>query len=256
MFKPLLLIFSLLILLTGCSPFGSDKDVRKSISGGLSPKTLYELAEDKINAGLINQAIDQYEIIIASYPSSKYALQSKLEIAYNLFKVKKYDRSIIHLKDFIERYPNIESTPYAYYLLGIIEEERSSSILDNIVTESAQRDVQSVRDAYFYYVMLLDKFPNSKYSEEAKEKLFELKDTLAKHELYVALYYTKNGSHIGAVNRSKYIIENFPNSNSVADALHLMAYNYDEINANKLAKDIRQILSSSYPNYSPSYSID
>jgi hypothetical protein len=35
-----------------------------------------------------------------------------------------------------------------------------------------------------------------------------------------------------------------------------MAYNYDQINATKLASDIRIVLSSSYPGYSKNYSID
>ena len=256
MFKPLILVFSLIVLLSGCSPFGSDKDVRKPIGDGLSPKALYELAEDKIDAGSIDQAIEQFEVIISAYPSSKYALQARLDIAYNLFKRKKHNRAILQLDDFIERYPDLESTPYAYYLRGVIAEDKSTSILDDIITESAQRDVQSVRDAYDYFSLLIEKFPNSKYSEEAREKLFIFKNTIAKHEFYIALYYTNNGSHIAAINRSKYIIENFPNSSSVADSLHLMAYNYDAIHAEKLATDARTVLVSSFPSYSPNYTID
>ena len=103
---------------------------------------------------------------------------------------------------------------------------------------------------------MIEKFPNSKYSEEAREKLFIFKNTIAKHEFYIALYYTNNGSHIAAINRSKYIIENFPNSSSIADSLHLMAYNYDAIYAEKLATDARTVLVTSFPSYSPNYTID
>ena len=88
------------------------------------------------------------------------------------------------------------------------------------------------------------------------KSLARLINTLARHELYVAIYYTKIGSHIAAINRSKFIIENYPNSSSIPDGLDLMAYNYDQINATKLASDIRIVLSSSYPNYSKNYSID
>ena len=51
MFKPLIFVFSVIVFLSGCSLFSSDKDVRKPIGDGLSPKALYELAEDKIDAG-------------------------------------------------------------------------------------------------------------------------------------------------------------------------------------------------------------
>jgi len=256
MIRSLILSTLLLIFLAGCSIFGSDKQAIEPIAEGLTPKALYELAEDEFNSGSIEQGIEQLEVILAAYPGSKYAIQARLDIAYNLFKRKKYNRAIIQLNEFIERYPALPSTPYAYYLRGVIAEEKSSSILDEIFTDSAQRDVQSVRDAYGYFILLIDTFPNSKYSEEASKKLLVLKNILAKHEFYIALYYTSNGSHIAAINRSKYIIEHYPNSPSIADGLHLMAYNYDAINAEELAQDARTILYASYPNYTPNYKID
>jgi len=251
----IVLLFSL-SLLVGCSPFGSNKDARKPIGDGLSPKALYELAGEKVDAGSIDQAINQYQIILESYPGSKYAIQARLDIAYNLYKRKKHNRAILELNEFIGRYPNLPSTPYAYYLKGVIAQDKSSSILDKLVTDSAQRDVQSVRDAYNFYIQLIDTFPDSKYSLDASKKLTKLKNTLARHEFYIALYYTQIGSHIAAINRSKFIIENYPNSSSIPDGLNLMGYNYDQINANKLADDVRKVLSSSYPDYSPNYSID
>jgi len=256
MTKFLILTLTALFFLVGCSPFGGDKEARKLVAKGLTPKTLYEQAEDMVDAGSIDQAIEQYQIILASYPGSKYAIQARLDIAYNLYKRKKYSRAIIELDKFIEKYPDLQSTPYAYYLKGVVAEDKSSSILDNIVTDSAQRDVESVREAYSYFVDLIDTFPNSKYANEASTKLTKLVNILARHELYVAIYYTKIGSHIAAINRSKFIIENYPNSSSIPDGLDLMANNYDSISAVKLAADTRKVLSSSYPNYSPNYSID
>ena len=256
MTKSLILILTSFIFLAGCSPFGGGKETRRLVANGLTPKTLYEKAEDMVDAGSLDQAIDQYQIILSSYPGSKYAIQARLDIAFNLYKRKKYTRAIVELNKFIEKYPDLPSTPYAYYLKGVVAEDKSSSILDNFVTDSAQRDVDSIREAYSYFVDLIDTFPNSKYANEARAKLTKLMNTLARHELYVGIYYTKIGSHIAAINRSKFIIENYPNSSSIPDSLDLMAYNYDQINATKLASDIRIVLSSSYPNYSKNYSID
>jgi len=255
MARLLIILLISLFLLGGCSPFVNDNQL-KPVANGLSPKTLYELAEDLVDSGSIEQAINQYKLILVSYPGSKYAIQARLDIAYNLYKQKKYNRAILELDKFIDKYPNILLTPYALYLKGVIAEEKSSSILDKFVTDSAQRDVQSVRDAYSFYTQLITLYPDSKYSEDAVKKLTKLKNILARHEFYVAIYYTKIRSYIAAINRSKFIIENFPNSSSIPDSLHLMAYNYDEINADKLAIDTRKVLFSSYPNYFPNYSID
>ena len=90
-----------LVFLAGCSPFGGDKETRKLVAKGLTPKTLYEQAEDMVDAGSIDQAIEQYQIILSSYPGSKYAIQARLDIAYNLFKRKKYNRALLELDEFI-----------------------------------------------------------------------------------------------------------------------------------------------------------
>lgn len=252
----LLLAFSLLCFLSGCSMFGADKDARRLVADGLTPKELYEKAEDKVESGLLEQAIDEYQLILESYPNSKYAIQARLDIAYNLFKQKKHNRAIIELDNFIEKYPDLEPTPYAYYLKGVIAESKSNSILDNLITDTAQRDVGSVKDAYKYFQDLINKFPDSKYAEEAKNNLSNLRNTLARHEFYVALYYHRIGAYIASSNRSKYIIENYPNSLSIPDALYLMAWNYELIGADELATDTREILYSSYKDYLPNYSIN
>tara|TARA_B100000795_G_C22670452_1_gene387729 strand:- start:66 stop:839 length:774 start_codon:yes stop_codon:yes gene_type:complete len=254
--KSFLLPFVLFIYISGCSPFGGGRENIKPLAGGLSPKALYEIAEDKLNAGSVDQAIEQFELILASYPNSKYSIQARLDIAYNLFKRKKYNRAIISLEEFIKRYPFHQSTPYAYYLRGVIAEEKSSSLLDDLITDKAQRDVQSISNAYKYYEELISKFPDSKYSKDAEKKLVNLVNSLARHELYVAMYYTRIGANIAAINRSKYIIENYPTSQSIPDALHLMAYNYDLIKADNLAIDTRIVLSSNFPAYFPNYSIN
>jgi len=252
----LIFILSLIFFLTGCALIDANSDKKKSLNDGLSPKVLYNLSKDKANDGSLNKANDYLNAIIASYPGSKYAIQARLDIAYNLYKQKKFSLAIIELDDFIQKFPAIDSTPYAYYLRGVVAEEKSSSMLDNIITDSAQRDVESVKEAYLYFKDLIETFPESKYSEQAKEKLTTLKNTLARHELYVALYYSKNYSHIAAINRCKYILENYPNSDSIADALFLMSENYEVIKAEELAIDVRKILAASYPDYTPSFTID
>ena len=252
------LFFVLIIIsfLMGCSSFGGDKETKKLVADGLTPKELYEKAEEKLNAGSIEQAIDQFEEILVYYPSSKYAIQSRLDIAFNLVKQKKFNRAILELEKFIEKYPDIAPTPYAYYLRALAAEKQSSSILDEIVTDKAQRDVQSVKNAYKYYLELIEKFPESKYSIEAKGKLIVLVNTLARHEFYVALYYTRIGGHIAAINRVKFVIENYPNSALVPDSLHLMAFNYNKINALNLAENTTEVLLLNFPNYIPNYSIN
>lgn len=246
----LITALSLILSLSGCF-WGGEK--RESITKGWSPKTFFNQAKEQ---GFTDEAIKLYEQLQAAYPGSKYALQSKLEVAYVLYKSEEYNEAISRLNDYIKLYPEHFSTPYAYYLRGVISEDKSHSILDDYLTDNAQRDINSVRNAFNYYLALIDKFPKTKYTEEAKTRLVILRNILARHELFVAIYYTKRNANIAAINRTKFIIEKYPNTPSVPAALHLMAHNYDHINMKTLAKDTRRVLKKSYPIYQPHYSLN
>nr|MCS5586664.1 outer membrane protein assembly factor BamD [Gammaproteobacteria bacterium] len=213
-------------------------------------------AKQELSNNATDKAIELFEQLQAAYPGSKYALQSKLEIAYALYKDEDYNQAIDRLNSYIKLYPEHFSTPYAYYLRGIISEDKSRSILDDYITDNAQRDVDSVRNAFNYYMALIDKFPTTEYAAEAKTRLIVLRNILARHELFVAIFYSKRSANIAAVNRCKYIIEKYPNTPSVPAALHLMAYNYDVIGTTKLAQDARRVLKKSYPLYEPHYSLE
>lgn len=249
----LLLSFSTL-LLSSC--FWNSDTKRESITKGWSPKTFFAEAKSETSSGSTEKGIALYKQLQAAYPSSKYALQSKLEVAYALYKNEEYDSAIKHLNDFIKLYPQHTSTPYAYFLRGVISQSKSSSILDKYVTDNAQRDTGSVSDALQYYLALIDRFPKSEYAQEAQSRLISVRNILSRHELFVAIYYTKKSANIAAINRTKFIIENYPNTPSVPAALHLMAHNYDIIKLPTLAKDARRVLNKSYPLYTPHYSLE
>jgi len=248
-----LLIF-LSFFLSGC--FLEEENKREAINRGLSPSAMFKEAKEQLNAGALDEAIKLFEDVQAAYPSSKFAIQAKLEIIYNLYKAKKYDESLALIEDYIKKYPNHSSSPYAYYLRALISEDKSKSILDDFITDNAQRDVTSVIESMNFYLELIDRFPETNYSENALDKLVILRNIIARHELFVAIFYFKKQAYISSINRCKYIIEKFPKTPSVPAALSLIAHNYDKINATKLAEDARRVLKASYPKYIPHYTLD
>lgn len=240
------------IFLGGCS-FGESKD---NPYIGWTPKQFWVEANKKADNGENKEAIDLFEKLQANFPNSKYSHQAKLQIPFTLYKSEKYDEAIDSLNEYIKLFPKHSSVPYAYYLRGVISQNKSKSLLDDYnITDNANRDINSVKDAFNYYFELIEKFPNSKYSVKAKTQLVKLKNILARHELIIAIFYTKRPAAISAVNRCKYIIEHYPNSPSIPAALHLMAYNYTKLGQSVLAADTLRVLQDSYPKYTPHYSL-
>jgi outer membrane protein assembly factor BamD len=253
MFKNMkfILLAVFLIYATSCSD-SNKKDLYK----GFSPKMLFSGAKEKSNDGAYKESLVMYQELQARYPASKYATQSKLETPFTLYKSGEYDKSIDSLNEYIILFPYNSASAYAYYLRGLASENKSASFLDDIsITDNASRDVSSVKDALNYYLALIEKFPNNKYSIKANSRLVILKNILARHELIVAIFYTNRPAAIAAINRCKYIIEHYPNTPSVPAALHLIAYNYDSLGKKNLAKDARRVLKASYPKYKKHYSL-
>lgn len=241
-----ILFMLLFLLLTGCS---SDK----TKPSNLPPQELYKTAKDEIANASTELGITLLKELQILHPNSKYTKQSKLDIAYALMLQKKYDEAIVTLNRFLKLYPNSPGSDYAYYLRGFVSETRSESILDSYLTDKAQRDTQTIRNALSYYIELIKKFPKSKYSSAAQQKLFILRNVLARNELYVAIFYAKKKAYIASINRAKTIIEEYSKSPSVAGSLVLLVRNYTKIGAIKLAQDTQRVLDKNFPNYKPHF---
>ena len=73
-FVRLFLIFAFALLSSGC--FFETEEKRKSITMGLSPKGMFNLANTTLEGGALDESIKIFEQLQAAYPGSKYALQS------------------------------------------------------------------------------------------------------------------------------------------------------------------------------------
>ena len=76
-----------------------------------------------------------------------------------------------------------------------------------------------------------------------------LRARLARHEINVANYYFTRGSYLAAANRGRYVIENFPQTPAIGDALAVMVQAYQLLGLNDLANDSLSILIKNYPQH-------
>ena len=72
-------------------------------------------------------------------------------------------------------------------------------------------------------------------------------DTLAQHEMHVARYYMNRKAYLAALNRAKYVIEYYPKSTSVEEALVTMVSAYDYMDLTDLKDDSLRVLKTNYP---------
>ena len=151
---------------------------------------------------------------------------------------------------FIKLYPDHPSLDYAYYLKGLINFNRGRSLVDRFVPKDpSERDPESALQAFRNFERLVTLFPESKYASDASQRMLFLRDTLAKHEIHVARYYMRRGGYLAAVNRAKFVVESYPSTASVADALVILAKGYKVLDLNDLSADAVRVLRLNYPEH-------
>ena len=117
-----------------------------------------------------------------------------------------------------------------------------------VYQDPAERDSASSRNSFNYFSELVKKFPDSKYSNDSIKRMKFQRNLLAKHELQVADYYLNRGAYVAAVNRAKYIIENYQQTPSIPGALKLLAKAYKSLEMNELANDAQRVLEHNFPD--------
>lgn len=228
----------LLLLATGCATTSED-DIEEANKTAI---LLYEEAKSALNQEDYETAIQKLESLEARFPFGKFAQQAQLDMAYAYYKYDEPESAVASADRFIRLYPRHPNVDYAHYLKGIVRFTQGHSAFDSISnTDPAKRDPEAARKSFLYFSQLVNRFPGSKYTPDALERMKYLRNSLARHELYAAEHYEKMGAFVAAANRAKYILENFQKTPYTKDALKIMINAYEQLKLNQLAADAQRV---------------
>ena len=210
-----------------------------------SAEQFYNEAKSALDSGNYQEALRLYGKLEARYPYGPYAQQAQLETAFAHYKNSEPAAAIAAAERFIKLHPRHSSVDYAYYLRGLASFEQGKSFLEAFAPQDeASRDPQSARDSFNYFKELVQKFPESKYADDAVKRMVYLRNQLARHELLVADFYMRRGAHLAATKRAKYVVENYQKTPSVTPALQIMVKAYRAMGMEELARDAERVLQS------------
>jgi outer membrane protein assembly factor BamD len=241
----LVLILSLSLILSACSWFKDNEKLDDTVPA----QTLYSRAKKELSSENWEAAIKQYEALRARYPFGKFSQQAEIELAYAYYKFNEPESAIAAVERFIHNYPTHPNLDYAYYLKGLADFKDSNSVVDRITGgyDFSDRDPKAALQAYKDFTVLIEKFPESKYSDDARQRIRFILEALALHEIKVARHYLKIEAYVAALNRAKYVIEHYQRTPSVEDALGLQATIYATIGMPVLANDSIRVLKLNFP---------
>ena len=239
----------LLALLAGCSLF--HRGAKKG--DPMDTKTVEELyvqGVDAIDKNSFDFAVRTFQRLISRFPFGAYTEQSQLNLAYSQYKDGKPDDAYSTINRFIRTYPTHRHIDYAYYLRGLINFNRSGGFLERYIGQDmTKRDQVNLRQSFDDFGALITRYPNSAYAGDARQRMVALRDTMAQADLNIALYYYKREAYVASSNRAKDIIETYPQTPQVGDALAILYKSYEAAGQQKLADDAKRVLELNYPEH-------
>lgn len=235
---PLLLV----ALLGGCA--SNDKTPQ------LSERQFYQEAQEAIESNNMVLAIDRLQGLESRYPFGRYAAQAKLDLIYAHYRALDYEAAAAVAERFINTYPDHAQLDYAYYMKGLASFSVDRGLLERFIpSDFTERDMGPARESFEDFNRLLNRFPNSVYAADARQRMVYLRNLMAAYELKAADFYMRRGAYVAAANRGRYVVENFDTSPAVPDGLAVMAKAYAELGLEDLKASAVAVLRNNYPDH-------
>lgn len=246
----LLLSVLMLAMATGCARFGKMFKGDKTADEGQPVEEIYARGHASMRAGNWSKAEEHYKRLIAQYPYGAYTEQALMESAYALYKSGRHDEAVSAIDRFIRTYPTHRNIAYLYYLRGLSNSTRNAVFLQRVWRlDASRRDLATPTQGYNDYSIVAERYPNSRYAADARQRMVALRNLFARHELDVALYYLRRGAWVSAANRAKQMLETYPQSEYQYDAIATMGAAYSELGNQTLVADARRVLQQNAPDH-------
>jgi len=208
---------TVMFLLGGCSLYNryfGGEDQRK-------PSELMSDGMKNFERGNYDQATEAFQKLKDRYPYSKYAIIAELRMADALYEKEEFESAYAAYDEFERLHPKNENIPYVIYQKGMCNFRQVTAM---------DRDQTFTLKAREEFERLVKRFPRSEYTTMARKHIRECFIYLAEYELYVGHFYYKKGFYKTAMNRYKYLVQNYPDMGQYHEALEYISKCREKIN--------------------------
>jgi len=239
---PGLLMAGLALWLSGCSTTEVDK------TANWSPNRIYSEAKDELNGGAYDKAIPLFEKLEGRAAGTPLAQQAQLEKAYAYQKSGDQAQAIATLDRFIKLHPASPALDYALYMKGVVNFNDNLGLFAFITRQDlSERDQKAAKESFEAFKELTTRFPDSRYTPDARQRMVYIVNSLAEYEVHVARYYYTRGAYVAAINRAQAALTDYRDVPSLEEALYIVIKSYEALGMTKLRDDAQRVLETNYP---------
>ncbi|WP_455478976.1 outer membrane protein assembly factor BamD [Bartonella sp. B23] len=174
------------------------------------PDVLYNQALASLDSGRLEDASKKFFMIEKQYAYTDWGRKSLVMGAFTNYRLGKYDDSISMAQRYIALYPGAGDSAYAYYIVGLSSFRRIPDVT---------RDQRDTKRAIAAMQLLIERYPNSEYVEDAKAKIRFGREQLAGKEMQVGRYYEEGRRYLAASRRFRTVLEEYSDTNQIEEAL-------------------------------------
>jgi outer membrane protein assembly factor BamD len=198
----------------------------------------YQEGMDAFENKLYFEAAEKFNEAEILFPQSDWASKSALMVAYAYYYDDYNNRAISELMNFFKKYPNDPNTSYAHYLLAM-------SYYNKIVDE--KKDLEPLNNSKKQFEYIIENYPNTEFSLDSKFKLDLINEMIASKEMYIVRYYIQKEKWIPAMNRLKFIVQEYSSTIFVEEALHRLVEIYYKIGLEDESRKYAVLLGYNHP---------
>ncbi|PSJ64892.1 outer membrane protein assembly factor BamD [Kumtagia ephedrae] len=237
------------LVLSACMSTEADVDLATYVEQTEPADVLYNQALANLDAGRLTEASRKFEAIDRQHPYSEYARKSMVMGAFANYRQGKYDEAINAAKRYVTLYPSSPDAAYAQYIVGLSYFRQIRDVTQD--QKESRNTIQAMEE-------LVQRWPESEYVDDARQKIRVARDQLAGKEMQTGRYYLERREYIAAVKRFRYVIENYANTRHVEEALSRLTEAYYAMGLTTEAQTAAAVLGRNYPDsqwYKDSYKL-
>lgn len=216
-----------------------DIDITKLGLETDAPETLYNQGLANMKAGNLSEAGRKFDAIDRQNPFTEWGRKALVMSTFTKYRLGRNDEAVATGNRYMSQYPQSQDSAYVQYLVGLAY---SKQIAD--VTQDQRAAVRTI-DAMNKVVT---NYPSSEYVEDAQAKIRFARDQLAGKEMQIGRYYLERKEYLAAIQRFRNVVEQYPNTNQVEEALARLTEAYYAMGITEEAQTAAAVLGRNYPD--------